>query len=173
MSNKIFYIGTGILVLVVVALVILKFVFKKQGKISKEEKVTALLNRLAYYAVCIAETIYKDGNGQKKLDAATKIIRSKIPLSLSDLIPDEMIHEYIEKALDTLQVVFKSKKNDEINMLDKIIDVASKSQDTKATLELVKNMRDSKGYVEGYAEGRTNFHGKTEGVIGVKAGMKL
>ncbi|MBR8702240.1 MULTISPECIES: phage holin [unclassified Fusobacterium] len=173
MSNKVFYILVGILVLVVVVLLILKFIFKKQGKISKEEKVTQLLNKLAYYAVCIAETIYKDGNGQKKLDAATKIVRNKIPASLSDLITDEMIHEYIEKALDTLQVVFKSKKNDEINMLDKIIDVASKSHDAKSALELAKNMRDSKGYVEGYAEVKSDFHGNTEGSAGVRAGMKL
>lgn len=173
MNDKIFYGVVAMAVLLIIALIALKFIFRKQVKWSKEEKVTQLLYQLAYYAVCIVEKIYKDGNGQKKLDMATKIMRSKIPNGLSNLVSDELIHKYIEKALSNLQVVFKSKKADEISMLNKIIDAGIKSPDAKGAIEMAQNLRDSKGYVEGYIEGRSNLKGDSNIVAGVRAGAKF
>ena len=173
MTEKVFYGVVIACIVAVVALIVLMYVYRRQGKIAKEERIKGVLMRIGYYAVAVVEAIYKDGNGKKKLDEATKIVRGKLPGGVSDLVSDEMIHGYIEKSLADLQVVFKRKKLDEISMLNKIIDAGVSSADAKAALEVAKNLRDSKGYVEGYAEGRTNFHGKTEGVVGVKAGMKL
>ncbi|MBR8700222.1 hypothetical protein IX317_000472 [Fusobacterium sp. DD29] len=173
MTEKVFYGVIIACIVAVVALIVLMYVYRRQGKIAKEQKIKALLMRIGYYSVSLVEAIYRDGNGKKKLDEATKIVRSKLPAGASDLISDEMIHKYLESALADLQVVFKGKKADEISMLNKIIDVGSSSPDAKAAIELAKNMRDSKGYIEGYAEGRTNFHGQSEAAVGIRGGVKL
>lgn len=173
MNNKIFYgiVASGIAVIIV--LIVLKFIFRKQGKLSKEERVTKLLYQLSYYAVSLVEAIYHNGNGKKKLDEATRIIRNKLPDGVSDLVSDEMIHRYIENALSTLQIAFKAKKVDTYNILDKVISVGANTQDVKAVIETARNLRDNKAYLEGYGEVRSDLHGKTEAVIGARGGVKL
>ena len=118
-------------------------------------------------------SVYKYVYGKEKLEYAVKKIKSQLPSVLAIFIPDEMITNAIEYALNELQVIFKSQKRDKQDILYKIIEVGTKSQDIKKTLKVAQNLKDSRGYVEGYAELKSDFHGNTKGAAGVTAGMKL
>lgn len=129
------------------------------------------LQVIAYYAVIQAEDYYKNGNGKKKLQMAIADVKSKIPKWLSWLISDKAITYMIESALATLQTKFKSDKNEAIDNLNKIIGVATDTTSIPAVVQTATDLKN--GYVEGYAEAKTDLHGNNSATVGVRGGYKF
>lgn len=129
------------------------------------------LKVIAYYAVLQAEELYTVGHGKEKLQIAIKGVKEKLPWYLAWLISEKLIIEIIESVLATLQVQFKNAKNKQIESLDTIISVGCSTANVTDVVRTAEDMR--RGYMEGYAEARTDFKGNSSGVVGVKAGLKI
>ena len=129
------------------------------------------LKVIAYYAVVQAEDYYKNGHGKEKLKMAIKEVKGRLPFYISWLVSENIITGLIENALKTLQTQFKSSRMQQIESLDSIIEVGLKTNDVATVVSKAEEIKN--GYVEGYAEARTDFKGNSSGVVGVKAGLKL
>lgn len=129
------------------------------------------LQVIAYYAVVQAEDYYKNGHGKEKLKMAIKEVKGQLPFYISWLVSENVITGLIENALKTLQTQFKSSKMQQIESLDSIIEVGLKTNDVATVVSKAEEIKN--GYVEGYAEARTDFKGNSSGVVGVKAGLKI
>ena len=129
------------------------------------------LQVIAYYAVVQAEDYYKNGHGKEKLKMAIKEVKGRLPFYISWLVSENVITGLIENALETLQTQFKDSKIRQIESLDSIIEVGLKTNDVATVVTKAEEIKN--GYIEGYAEARTDFRGNSSGVVGVKAGLKL
>lgn len=130
---------------------------------------------IACYVVTRAEEEFISGQGKQKLEYAVKEFKKRIPRYLSWLISEKFIISLIEEALKTLQKTFKSAKDKQLTIVNEIVKTATTGA-TKDILKVAGQMQkdiNSKGFVEGYLEGRTDFKGNSNLVGGVKAGIKL
>ncbi|MCF2672881.1 phage holin, LLH family [Fusobacterium varium] len=130
---------------------------------------------IACYVVTRAEEEFISGQGKQKLEYAVKEFKKRIPRYLSWLISEKFIISLIEEALKTLQKTFKSSKEKQLTIVNKILETVT-TGNTVDVLRTAKKMEqdiNSKGYIEGYLEGRTDFKGNSNLVGGVKAGIKL
>lgn len=130
---------------------------------------------IACYVVTRAEEHFISGQGKQKLEYAIKEFKKKIPRYLSWLISENFIISLIEEALKTLQKTFKSAKDKQLVIVNEILKTATTGA-TKDILKVAEEMQkdiNSKGYIEGYLEGRTDLKGNSNIVGGVKAGIKL
>ncbi|RGY66657.1 hypothetical protein DXA30_02575 [Fusobacterium ulcerans] len=130
---------------------------------------------IACYVVTRAEEGFASGQGKQKLEYAIKEFKKKIPFYLSWLISEKFIISLIEEALKTFQKTFKSSKDKQLIIVNEILKTATTGA-TKDILKVAGEMQQdikSKGYIEGYLEGRTDFKGNSNLVGGVKAGIKL
>lgn len=151
---------TVVAVIFIIVTLILLYKYKKE-----------YLKVIAYYAVVQAEELYSNGHGKEKLIFAIKQVKTKLPWYLAWLMSEKLIIEIIESVLATLQVQFKNAKNKQIESLDTIISVGCSTANVTDVVRTAEDMR--RGYIEGYAEGRTDFKGNSSGVVGVKAGLKI
>ena len=129
------------------------------------------LKVIAYYAVLQAEELYTVGHGKEKLQIAIRGVKEKLPWYLAWLVSEKVITGVIESVLSNLQVQFKNAKNKQIESLDTIIKVGCSTANVSDVVKTAEDMK--RGYIEGYAEGRTDFKGNSSGVVGVKAGLKI
>lgn len=130
---------------------------------------------IACYVVTRAEEEFISGQGKQKLEYAIKELKKRIPGYLSWLISEKFIISLIEEALKTLQEVFKKTKEKQLIIVNEILKIATTGA-PKDVLKVAEEMQkdiNSKGYIEGYLEGRTDFKGNSNLVGGVKAGIKL
>ena len=130
---------------------------------------------IACYVVTRAEEEFISGQGKQKLEYAIKEFKKRIPRYLSWLISEKFIISLIEEALKTLQKTFKSAKDKQLIIVNEILKTATTGAPKdvlKVAEEMQKNIN-SKGYIEGYLEGRTDFKGNSNLIGGVKAGIKL
>ena len=130
---------------------------------------------IACYVVTRAEEGFASGQGKQKLEYAIKEFKKRIPRYLSWLISEKFIISLIEEALKTFQKTFKSSKDKQLIIVNEILKTATTGAPKdvlKVAEEMQKNIN-SKGYIEGYLEGRTDFKGNSNLVGGVKAGIKL
>ncbi len=130
---------------------------------------------IACYVVTRAEEEFISGQGKQKLEYAIKEFKKRIPGYLSWLISEKFIISLIEEALKTLQEVFKKTKEKQLMIVNEILKTATTGA-PKDILKIAGEMQkdiNSKGYIEGYLEGRTDFKGNSNLVGGVKAGIKL
>ena len=130
---------------------------------------------IACYVVTRAEEGFASGQGKQKLEYAIKEFKKKIPFYLSWLISEKFMASFIEKALKALQDEFKKSKDKQLIIVNEILKTATTGAPKdvlKVAEEMQKNIN-SKGYIEGYLEGRTDFKGNSNLVGGVKAGIKL
>ena len=130
---------------------------------------------IACYVVTRAEEEFISGQGKQKLEYAIKELKKRIPGYLSWLISEKFIISLIEEALKTLQEVFKKTKEKQLIIVNEILKIATTGA-TKDILKVAGEMQkdiNSKGYIEGYLEGRTDFKGNSNLVGGLKAGIKL
>ena len=130
---------------------------------------------IACYVVTRAEEEFIAGQGKQKLEYAIKEFKKKIPFYLSWLISEKFIISLIEEALKTLQKTFKSAKDKQLTIVNEIVKTATTGA-PKDILKVAGEMQkdiNSKGYIEGYLEGRTDLKGNNNIVGGVKAGIKL
>ena len=151
-------------ILVAVVITILLYKYKKEA-----------LRAAAYYVVVQAEEEFISGQGKQKLEYAIKEFKKRIPRYLSWLISEKFIISLIEEALKTLQKTFKSAKDKQLTIVNEILKTATTGA-PKDVLKVAEEMQkdiNSKGYIEGYLEGRTDFKGNSNLVGGVKAGIKL
>ena len=130
---------------------------------------------IACYVVTRAEEGFASGQGKQKLEYAIKEFKKKIPFYLSWLISEKFIISLIEEALKTFQKTFKSSKDKQLSIVNEILKTATTGA-TKDILKVAEEMQkniNSKGYIEGYLEGRTDLKGNSNLVGGVKAGIKI
>ncbi|WP_302821691.1 hypothetical protein [Fusobacterium ulcerans] len=130
---------------------------------------------IACYVVTRAEEHFISGQGKQKLEYAIKEFKKKIPRYLSWLISEKFIISLIEEALKVLQETFKNSKDKQLIIVNEILKTATTGV-PKDVLKVAEEMQkdiNSKGYIEGYLEGRTDFKGNSNLVGGVKAGIKL
>lgn len=130
---------------------------------------------IACYVVTRAEEGFVSGQGKQKLEYAIKEFKKRIPIYLSWFISEKFIISLIEEALKTLQETFKSTKDKQLTIVNEILKTATIGA-AKDILKVAREMQkdiNSKGYVEGYLEGRTDFKGNSNLVGGLRAGIKF
>lgn len=151
-------------ILVAVVITILLYKYKKEA-----------LRAAAYYVVVQAEEHFISGQGKEKLQFAIRELKKTIPWYISWLISEIFIINLIEDVLEGLQETFKSSKEKQLTIVNKILETVT-TGNTVDVLRTAKKMEqdiNSKGYIEGYLEGRTDLKGNNNIVGGVKAGIKL
>ena len=130
---------------------------------------------IACYVVTRAEEEFISGQGKQKLEYAVKEFKKRIPRYLSWLISEKFIISLIEEALKTLQKTFKSSKDKQLTIVNEILKTATTGA-PKDVLKVAEEMQKditSKGYIEGYLEGKTDLRGNNNIVGGLRAGVKL
>lgn len=130
---------------------------------------------IACYVVTRAEEEFISGQGKQKLEYAIKEFKKRIPRYLSWLISEKIIISLIEEALKTLQKTFKSSKDKQLTIVNEILKTATTGAQ-KDVLKVAEEMQKditSKGYIEGYLEGKTDLRGNNNIVGGLRAGVKL
>lgn len=153
-----------VVILVVIVITILLYKYKKEA-----------LRAAAYYVVVQAEEHFISGQGKEKLQYAIKELKKKIPWYLAWIISEKLIISLIEDVLEGLQETFKSSKEKQLTIVNKILETVTNGaqQDILRTAKKMEQDINSKGYIEGYLEGRTDLKGNSNLVGGVKAGIKL
>lgn len=130
---------------------------------------------IACYVVTRAEEEFISGQGKQKLEYAIKEFKKRIPGYLSWLISEKFIISLIEEALKTLQKVFKKTKEKQLMIVNEILKTVTTGA-PKDILKVAEEMQkdiNSKGYIEGYLEGKTDFRGNSNVVGGLRAGVKF
>jgi hypothetical protein len=130
---------------------------------------------IACYVVTRAEEEFISGQGKQKLEYAIKEFKKRIPRYLSWLISENFIINLIEDVLEGLQETFKSSKEKQLTVVNKVLETVTNGaqQDVLRVTKKMEQDINSKGYVEGYLEGRTDLKGNNNIVGGIKAGIKL
>lgn len=140
----------------------------------KRDTLKEIIKATAYYIVIQAEEEFMSGQGREKLQYAIKELKKKIPKYFAWLIPETFIINSIEDALKYLQKVFKGSKEKQLTILNKILETATGTpQEILKTTKKMEQDVNSKGYIEGFIEGRTDFKGENSVVGGFKAGIKI
>ncbi|WP_130890263.1 hypothetical protein [Fusobacterium ulcerans] len=157
----------GIIVFVIVGIILL---YRYKRNTLKE-----IVRATAYYIVIQAEEEFMSGQGKEKLQYAIKELKKKIPKYFAWLIPETFIINSIEDALKYLQKVFKGSKEKQLTILNKILETAANGtpQEILKTTKQMEQDVNSKGYIEGFVEGRTDFKGESNIVGGLRAGIKI
>lgn len=151
-------------ILVAVVMTILLYKYKKEA-----------LRAAAYYVVVQAEEHFISGQGKEKLQFAIRELKKTIPWYISWLISETFIINLIEDVLEGLQETFKSSKEKQLTVINKVLETVTtgNAADILRTAKKMEQDINSKGYIEGYLEGRTDLKGNNNIVGGVKAGIKL
>lgn len=131
------------------------------------------LKAAAYYIVVQAEENFISGQGKEKLQYAIKELKKKIPWYLAWIISEKLIISLIEDVLTGLQNTFKGVKEKQINVINKVLEAATTGQDIVKITKQMEQDVNSKGYIEGFVEGRTDFKGESNIVGGLRAGIKI
>lgn len=151
-------------ILVAIVITILLYKYKKEA-----------LRAAAYYVVVQAEEHFISGQGKEKLQFAIRELKKTIPWYISWLISETFIINLIEDVLEGLQETFKSSKEKQLTVINKVLETVTTGNAAdilRATKKMEQDIN-SKGYIEGYLEGRTDLKGNNNIVGGVKAGVKL
>lgn len=133
------------------------------------------LRAAAYYVVVQAEEHFISGQGREKLQFAIRELKKTIPWYISWLISEKFIIKLIEDVLKGLQETFKGSKEKQLTIVNKIIETATIGS-SKEVFKVAQKMQkdiNTKGFVEGYLEGRTDFRGNSNLAGGVRAGVKF
>ena len=158
------------IILLMITIILVIFGFYCVYKYKKET-----LWGIACYVVTRAEEEFISGEGKKKLEYAIKEFKKRIPTYLSWFISEKFIIYLIEEALKTLQKTFKSSKDKQLTIVNEILKTATTGA-PKDILKVAEEMQkdiNSKGYIEGYLEGKTDLRGNNNIVGGLKVGIKL
>lgn len=151
-------------ILVAIVITILLYKYKKEA-----------LRAAAYYVVVQAEEHFISGQGKEKLQFAIRELKKTIPWYISWLISETFIINLIEDVLEGLQETFKSSKEKQLTVINKVLETVTTGNAAdilRATKKMEQDIN-SKGYIEGYLEGRTDLKGNSNLVGGVKAGIKI
>lgn len=131
-----------------------------------------LLFKIALRYVQEAEEYFNSGEGKAKLKYVAEKIRDVTPWWIDPLISDALIEKVVNSVVDELQDAFQGTKEKQIAAVNELIKL-SVTEGTQIASETVLNEIDKNGYVEGYAEVKTDLNGKNDLRAGIKAGIKL
>lgn len=151
----------GVLGLVIIGIILL-YKYKREA-----------LKAAAYYIVVQAEENFISRQGKEKLQYAIKELKKKIPWYLAWIISEKLIISLIEDVLTGLQSTFKGAKEKQINVINKVLEAATTGQDIVKVTKQMEQDVNSKGYIEGFIEGRTDFKDNSSIVGGIRAGVKM
>lgn len=159
--NKEILLLIGLLGLVIIGIILL-YKYKREA-----------LKAAAYYIVVQAEENFISGQGKEKLQYAIKELKKKIPWYLAWIISESFIIKLVEDVLSGLQSTFKGAKEKQINVINKVLEAATTGQDIVKVTKQMEQDVNSKGYIEGFIEGRTDFKDNSSIVGGIRAGVKM
>lgn len=132
-----------------------------------------LLFKIALKYVQEAEEYFGSKAGKEKLIYVTEKIKQVTPWWLDPLVSDELLANIINEVVDYLQDTFKSSKEKQIAAVNEIVKLADTNYNVTQSAKSVLDEIDKKGYVEAYAQVKSNLHGDNDVQAGVRAGMKF
>lgn len=101
-------------ILVAIVITILLYKYKKEA-----------LRAAAYYVVVQAEEHFISGQGKEKLQFAIRELKKTIPWYISWLISETFIINLIEDVLEGLQETFKSSKEKQLTVINKVLETVT------------------------------------------------
>ena len=120
-----------------------------------------------------AEEYFHSQKGKNKLIYVVESIRKVLPWWLDFLISEKALRTIIEDALSYLQSLFSSSKEKQIAAVNEVLKLTTKNYDLDKSAKTVIDTINSDGYVEGYAEVKSNLHGDHNVQAGIRAGLKF
>lgn len=132
-----------------------------------------LLFKIALKYVQEAEEYFGSKAGKEKLIYVTEKIKQVTPWWLDPLVSDELLANIINEVVDYLQDTFKSSKEKQIAAVNEIVKLADTNYNVTQSAKSVLDEIDKKGYVEAYAEVKSDLSGNHNAQAGVRAGMKF
>lgn len=132
-----------------------------------------LLFKIALKYVQEAEDYFGSKSGKEKLAYVAEKIRQVTPWWIDPMITDELVTKIINEVVDYLQDTFKSSKEKQIAAVNEIVKLADTNYNVTQSAKTVLDEIDKKGYVEAYAEVKSDLSGNHNAQAGVRAGMKF
>ena len=132
-----------------------------------------LLFKIALKYVQEAEDYFDSQAGKEKLAYVTLKIKEVTPWWIDPFINDEALAKIINEVVDYLQDSFQSSKEKQIAAVNEIVKLADTNYNVTQSAKSVLDEIDKKGYVEAYAEVKSNLNGEHNAQAGVRAGMKF
>lgn len=132
-----------------------------------------LLFKIALKYAQEAEDYFGSKTGKEKLAYVVEKIRQVTPWWLDPLITDELLTKTINEVVDYLQDTFQSSKEKQIAAVNEIVKLADTNYNVTQSAKSVLDEIDKKGYVEAYAEVKSDLSGNHNAQAGVRAGMKF
>lgn len=132
-----------------------------------------LLFKIALKYVQEAEDYFGSKTGKEKLVYVCEKIKKVTPWFIDPFITEDLLTKVINEAVDYLQDTFQSSKDKQIAAVNEILKLSDTNYNVSQSAQTVLNQIDSKGYVEAYAEVKSNLHGDHNAQAGVRAGMKF
>lgn len=120
-----------------------------------------------------AEEYFHSQEGNNKLIYVVESIRKVLPWWLDFLISEKALRTIIEDALSYLQSLFSSSKEKQIAAVNEVLKLTTENYDLDKSAKTVIDTINSDGYVEGYAEVKSNLHGNHNVQAGIRAGLKF
>lgn len=132
-----------------------------------------LLFKIALKYVQEAEEYFGSKAGREKLVYASEKIKQVTPWWLDPLISDELLATIINEVVDYLQDTFKYSKAKQIAVVNEMVRLSDTNRNVTKSAKAVMEEIDKKGYVEAYAEVKSNLHGEQNAEAGIRAGVKF
>lgn len=120
-----------------------------------------------------AEEYFHSQEGNNKLIYVVESIRKVLPWWLDFLVSEKALKSIIEDALTYLQNAFSSSKEKQIAAVNEVLKLTTENYDLDKSAKTVIDTINSDGYVEGYAEVKSNLHGDHNVQAGIRAGLKF
>lgn len=132
-----------------------------------------LLFKIALKYVQEAEDFFGSKAGKEKLAYVCEKIKKVTPWWIDPLITEELLTKVVNEAVDYLQDSFKSSKEKQIAAVNEVLKLADTNYNVTQSAQSVLDEIDKKGYVEAYAEVKSDLSGNHNAQAGVRAGMKF
>lgn len=132
-----------------------------------------LLFKMALKYIQEAEDYFGSKAGKEKLLFVCEKIKKVTPWWIDPFITEELLTKVINEAVEYLQQTFESSKEKQIKAVNEVLKLTNENYNVNLSASKVLNEIDKKGYVEAYAEVKSNLHGKHNAQAGVRAGMKF
>ena len=156
------------LIITIVSIVAISFAIYSLFKYRKD-----LLFKFALKYVQEAEDYFGSKTGKEKLAYVCERIKKVTPWWIDPFITEELLTQVVNEVVDYLQDTFKSSKEKQIAAVNEIVKLADTNYNVTQSAKSVLDEIDKKGYVEAYAEVKSDLSGNHNAQAGVRAGMKF
>lgn len=120
-----------------------------------------------------AENYFGSHEGKAKLVYVCEKIKKMTPWWIDPFITETLLTKIVNEVVEYLQSSFKSSKDKQIAAVNEVLKLSNENYNVNLSASKVLNEIDKKGYVEAYAEVKSNLHGEHNAQAGVRAGMKF